>query len=169
MADDPSLQASIIKGLFGRCPRCGKGRCSGFLALRPRCEHCGLDYSFVDSADGPAFFVMFISGFIVAGSALAVEMLYAPPYWVHALLWVPLILITTLLPLRPIKGLLIALQYHHKAAESRLRRRCAVSATPERPLRAGLAVPSAVRARGARNLRRPRHLASSSARPGRKR
>ena len=88
--------------------------------MRPRCEHCGLDYSFVNSADGPAFFVMFISGFIVAGSALAVEVLYAPPYWVHALLWGPLILITTLLPLRPMKGLLIALQYHHKAEEGRL-------------------------------------------------
>ena len=91
----------------------------GFLALRPRCEHCGLNFSFVDSADGPAFFVMFLSGFIVAGSALAVEILYAPPYWVHALLWVPLILATTLLPLRPVKGLLIALQYHHKAEEGR--------------------------------------------------
>ena len=63
---------------------------------------------------------MFISGFIVAGSALAVEFLYAPPYWVHALLWGPLILITTLLPLRPVKGLLIALQYHHTAAEGRI-------------------------------------------------
>jgi uncharacterized protein (DUF983 family) len=62
---------------------------------------------------------MFLAGFIVAGSALAVEILYAPPYWVHALLWGPLILITTLLPLRPVKGLLIALQYHHKAGESR--------------------------------------------------
>jgi len=62
---------------------------------------------------------MFLSGFIVAGSALAVEIIYAPPYWVHALLWGPLILITTLLPLRPVKGLLIALQNHHKAAEGR--------------------------------------------------
>ena len=62
---------------------------------------------------------MFLSGFIVAGSALAVEIIYAPPYWVHALLWGPLILITTLLPLRPVKGLLIALHYHHKAAEGR--------------------------------------------------
>ena len=38
-------------------------------------------------------------------------------------LWVPLILLTTLAPLRPMKGLLIALQYHHKAAEGRLERR----------------------------------------------
>ena len=62
---------------------------------------------------------MFLSGFIVAGSALAVEIIYAPPYWVHARLWWPLFLITTLLPLRPVKGLLISLQYHHKAAEGR--------------------------------------------------
>jgi uncharacterized protein (DUF983 family) len=110
----------IAAGLLGRCPLCGEGRLfQGFLALRARCEHCGLDFSFADSADGPAFFVMFLSGFIVAGSALAVEIIYAPPYWVHALLWGPLILITTLLPLRPVKGLLIALQYHHKAAEGR--------------------------------------------------
>ena len=110
----------VVPGLLGRCPRCGRGKLfQGFLALRPRCERCGLDFSFVDSADGPAFFVMFLSGFIVAGSALAVEILYSPPYWVHALLWGPLILVTTLLPLRPMKGLLIALQYHHKAAEGR--------------------------------------------------
>ena len=38
---------------------------------------------------------------MVAGSALVVEVLYAPPYWVHALLWGPLILLTTLAPLRP--------------------------------------------------------------------
>ena len=105
---------------MGRCPRCGEGRLfRGFLALRSRCERCDLDFSFADSADGPAFFVMFISGFIVVFAALAVEVLYRPPFWLHAVLWVPLILITTLLPLRPVKGLLIALQYYHKAAESR--------------------------------------------------
>ncbi len=42
------------------------------------------------------------------------------PYWVHAALWLPLILATTLLPLRAMKSLLIALQYHHKAAEGQL-------------------------------------------------
>jgi uncharacterized protein (DUF983 family) len=123
MAAEPvsSLRVPVLRGLAGRCPRCGKGKLfGGFLTLKPRCEACGLDFSFADSADGPAFFVMFFSGFVVAGSALAVEALYAPPFWVHAVLWIPLILITTLLPLRPIKGLLVALQYHHKAAEGRL-------------------------------------------------
>lgn len=120
MTELPGAPSPIVSGLLGRCPACGKGRLfQGFLSLRPRCEHCGLDLSFADSADAPAFFVMFFSGFIVAGSALVVEILYSPPYWVHAVLWLPLILVTTLLPLRPVKGLMIALQYHHKAAEGR--------------------------------------------------
>ena len=120
MSEADISPSPFVPGLLGRCPRCGSGRLfRGFLALRTSCERCGLDFSFADSADAPAFFVMFLSGFIVAGSALAVEILYSPPYWVHALLWGPLILVTTLLPLRPIKGLMIALQYHHKAAEGR--------------------------------------------------
>src|ERR1700747_1662121 len=119
MADntDPTpWQIPLARGIRGWCARCGKGRLfQGFLTLAPGCAHCGLDYSFADSADGPAFFAMFISGFIVVFPALAVEILYSPPFWVHAALGLPLIVITTLLPLRPIKGILIALQYHHSA------------------------------------------------------
>jgi len=112
-----------VAGLSGRCPRCGQGKLfDGFLAVRERCSACGLDYSFADAGDGPAVFVMFIAGFIVVGMALLVEIKYAPPLWVHALLWLPLILVVTLAPLRLIKGLLIALQYHHDAAEGRLDR-----------------------------------------------
>ncbi|MGI8524589.1 MAG: DUF983 domain-containing protein [Pseudolabrys sp.] len=111
----------IARGLRGRCPRCGNGALfKGFVALRQRCDGCGLDYGFADAGDGPAIFVMFFAGFVVVFSALIVEVLYQPPFWLHAVLWLPLILIVTLGPLRPIKGLLIALQYHHKAAEGRL-------------------------------------------------
>lgn len=111
----------IGRGLRGRCPRCGEGRLfQGFLALRPACEKCGLDYSFADAGDGPAVFVILFGGFVVVFAALITEIVYQPPYWLHAALWLPLILIVTLAPLRLIKGLLIALQYHHKAAEGRL-------------------------------------------------
>ena len=67
-------------------------------------------------------FVILIGGAIVVFAALMTEIVYQPPYWLHAVLWLPLILIVTLAPLRPIKGLLIALQYHHKAAEGRQER-----------------------------------------------
>jgi uncharacterized protein (DUF983 family) len=121
MPDEGSpSQLPIGRGLKGRCPRCGNGKLfRGFLTPAPRCESCGLDYSFADAGDGPAVFVILIAGFIVVGAALLVEIAYEPPYWVHALLWIPLILITTLWPLRAMKGLMIALQYHHKAAEGR--------------------------------------------------
>jgi len=114
----------IARGLRGRCPRCGQGKLfRGFLGLRPACDHCGLDYNFADAGDGPAVFVILIGGAIVVAAALITEVVYQPPYWVHAVLWLPAILIVTLAPLRPIKGLLIALQYHHKAQEGRLEHR----------------------------------------------
>jgi uncharacterized protein (DUF983 family) len=121
-----SRQAAVsplFAGAAGRCPRCGKGKLfAGFLHLRPRCEACGLDYSFIDSGDGPAVFVIMFAGFVVVGAALVVELVYQPPYWVHAALWTPLILLTTIAPLRPLKGLLIGAQFKHKAAEGRLER-----------------------------------------------
>jgi uncharacterized protein (DUF983 family) len=113
----------VIAGLLGRCPRCGNGKLfDGFLEVRPACNACGLDYGFADAGDGPAIFVILLAGFVVVGSALVVEVLYEPPLWLHALLWLPLILLTTLLPLRALKGLLIALQYRNRAAEGRFER-----------------------------------------------
>ncbi|MCW5692787.1 MAG: DUF983 domain-containing protein [Pseudolabrys sp.] len=114
----------IRRGLLGHCPRCGEGRLfDGFLTLRPACDKCGLDYSFADAGDGPAVFVILIGGALVVLAALFTEVVYQPPYWVHAVLWVPLILLVTLAPLRMLKGLLIALQYHHKAAPGQLQRK----------------------------------------------
>ncbi|HEX5778813.1 MAG TPA: DUF983 domain-containing protein [Xanthobacteraceae bacterium] len=107
-------------GLRGRCPRCGEGRLfAGYLDLAPRCERCGLDYSFADAGDGPAVFVILIAGFAVVGAALVVEMLWRPSYLVHAALWLPLLLILVFGLLRPLKGLLVTLQYYHKAQEGR--------------------------------------------------
>ena len=114
----------IARGLRCRCPRCGEGRLfQGFLTLRPRCECCGLEFAFADAGDGPAVFVILLGGAIVVFAALMTEVVYQPPYWLHAVLWLPLVLIVTLAPLRPIKCLLIALQYHNKAQEGRLENR----------------------------------------------
>ena len=119
--DTRSLAATIVSGIAGRCPTCGRGNLfSGYLKLAPRCNVCGLDYGFADSGDGPAVFVILVSGFIVVGAALLVEMAYAPPYWVHAALWGPLAILLPLLLLRSFKGVLIALQYKHKAREGQL-------------------------------------------------
>ena len=117
----PTVFQSALRGLACKCPRCGEGKLfTGFLTLRAKCDACGLDYAFIDAGDGPAVFIILIAGAIVVATALIVEVKYAPPYWVHAALWLPLILAVTLWPLRAMKSLLIALQFHHKAAEGRL-------------------------------------------------
>jgi uncharacterized protein (DUF983 family) len=111
----------ISAGLAGRCPRCGDGHLfAGFINVAPRCEVCGLDYAFADSGDGPAVFVALFGGFIVLGAALWTEVAYQPPMWVHMVVFLPLTLIVCLGMLRPLKGVLIALQYRNKAAPGRL-------------------------------------------------
>jgi uncharacterized protein (DUF983 family) len=115
------LSTIILRGLACKCPRCGEGKLfEGFLSLRPTCSACGLDYAFIDAGDGPAVFIILIAGFVVVFCALIVEVTYQPPFWLHAVLWVPLVLLTTLAPLRSMKSLLVALQFHHKAQEGRL-------------------------------------------------
>ena len=76
--------SAVTTGLAGRCPRCGDGHMfQGFLNVAPKCDVCGLDFSFADSGDGPAVFVTLIAGFLVLGIALAVDMAYEPPLWVY--------------------------------------------------------------------------------------
>ncbi|WP_438829491.1 DUF983 domain-containing protein [Brucella pinnipedialis] len=43
-----------------------------------------------------------------------------PPLWVHFILWVPLAIILSLVAMRWIKGILINMQYRHKAEQGRL-------------------------------------------------
>ena len=110
----------IMAGLRGRCPRCGKGRLfSGFLTVAPRCEVCGLDYSFADARDGPAVFVMLIIGFIVVGLALWVEVTYSPPLWLHFLVVDPAGAGALPAAAQADQGLIDHLQYANKAAEGR--------------------------------------------------
>jgi uncharacterized protein (DUF983 family) len=105
----------FLAGMMGRCPRCGAGKLyAGFLTLAPRCTSCDLDYAFIDAGDGPAVFVILIVGFIVMAAALYTEVKFRPP------IWLPLVVGLSLGLLRPIKGILVALQYANNARPGRL-------------------------------------------------
>jgi len=107
-------------GLTCRCPRCRQGRLfNGFLTVAPRCGTCDLDFGSADSGDGPAVFVVLILGVLVVGGALAVEMAFTPPLWLHMVVWLPVATAGALALLRPFKGVLIALQFHHQAGQDR--------------------------------------------------
>ncbi len=123
MAHPHDKQSAMMVGLKGRCPRCGEGRLfKGYLSLAPKCESCGLDYSFIDTADGPAFFVMSFVGIVVCALALWVEFTFEPPIWLHLVMWFSLTAVMCLGLVRPLKGLMVALQYRHKAEEGRWER-----------------------------------------------
>ncbi len=112
-------RSAIAIGLACKCPRCGEGRLyAGFLSLAESCAVCGLDLRKADSGDGPAVFIIFILGFLVVPAAFWVESRFAPPMWVHMAIWPPVILGAALGLLRSMKGVLIALQYRHRASES---------------------------------------------------
>jgi len=111
----------LREGLRGRCPRCGKGALfDGFLKLRSECSVCGLSYAFADPADGPAFIVICFGSVPAITLALGIQIAFSPPFWVHLLTSLPFALITSIAPLRPLKGWFIASQYLNKAREGRL-------------------------------------------------
>ncbi len=108
-------------GLGCCCPRCANGKLfDGFLTFSKNCTFCGLNFEEFDSGDGPAVFIILILGFIVVGLALVVEVNYQPPLWLHAILWGPLIIGGSIGMLRPMKGIMIAMQYHYNAKEGEL-------------------------------------------------
>ena len=109
LSEQASPLSPMQTGLRGRSPRCGEGHVfEGFLKIRAKCEVCGLDYSFADPADGPAFFVIMFTYIPAVAFALWLEIAYQPPFWVHLLTTLPFVLIFCILPLRPLKGWLIA-------------------------------------------------------------
>lgn len=108
-------------GLGCKCPRCGRGRLfDGYLTVAERCEACGFDLGKADSGDGPAIFLIFILGALVVPLALLVEASFEPPMWLHMVIWSAVILGAALALLRPMKGLMIALQYKHRSSDSGL-------------------------------------------------
>ena len=113
-----STASILASGLCGRCPRCGRGALfDGFLKITDRCQVCGLEFSGHDAGDGPAVAVIFILGTGIVGLAWLLEVLLSPPLWVHAVIWLPLTVIGTVVLLRPLKGLTVAAQYRFRAVD----------------------------------------------------
>ena len=115
---EPSPIMAAVKGL---CPRCGNRTLfAGMASFAPKCRACGLDFAAFNVGDGPAAFLIFIVGGIVVGLAIVTQVKFSPPWWVHVLLWVPLTCFLTIGLLRIGKGLLLALEYRHRAREGRI-------------------------------------------------
>jgi uncharacterized protein (DUF983 family) len=102
--------------LFALCPQCGaRTLFDGVAKFAPSCRACGLDFSSFNVGDGPAAFLTLIIGALVVVLALTVELKWHPPFWVHALLWVPLTIGAVIWGLRAGKAALLAAEFRRKA------------------------------------------------------
>lgn len=105
---------ALKAGLCGSCPRCGERTLfSGLLGIAPACSACGLSFAQQDSGDGATFFALVIVGFLMVGGAAFLELRFAPPLWVHIVVWIPFTLIACVLCMRFFKAWLIAKQYRY--------------------------------------------------------
>ncbi len=99
----------------GYCPACGEGKLyRNWCLLLPSCDHCGLDFSRHDSADGPAYFVILALGLGLTPIIALIEVYYQPPYWLQALIWLPVTVILGIALLRPFKSMMLRLNYKHR-------------------------------------------------------
>lgn len=109
----------IRSGWKGICPCCSRGKMfQSWLKLNDQCPECGLDYRFAAPDDGPAFFSLCIIAFPLMFVVVWLQVKFEPPFWVHLVTSFPLMVLGCLLPLRPIKGWLVASQYLNKAQEA---------------------------------------------------
>lgn len=110
---EPKASLALLNGLRGRCPACGKGRLfRRFVKVADACEACGEAFHHHRADDFPAYLVIVVVGHLVVPLTLYVELAWAPSYWLHAALWLPLVLILSLGLLQPVKGMVVALQWH---------------------------------------------------------
>ena len=107
-----SLQAALLRGSRGRCPRCGSASLfPRFLKPMLRCPGCGQDWSPQRADDFPAYVAILITGHIIVTAAITLEYFADPPTWVQLALWLPLATALLVGLLQPIKGAIIAAQW----------------------------------------------------------
>lgn len=103
---------AVMRGFGQHCPACGKGDIYGaFLKVADTCPACREELHHQRADDAPPYFTMLITGHVIVGALMTVETTYAPPLWVHALIWGPLVVLMSLWLLPRIKGALIGYQW----------------------------------------------------------
>ena len=100
------------RGFLGHCPNCGRGKMfRAFLKVADRCPACGEVLHHPRADDAPAYFVILIVGHVVVPLSLGVEVAFAPPYWLHAVIWLPLTIGMAIGLLQPVKGAIVGWQW----------------------------------------------------------
>ena len=85
--------------------------CGSMLPAPQLCPVCGEEMFHQRADDAPPYFTMVIVCHVIVGGVLVLEQAYAPPTWVHLVLWLPLTVLMSLWLLPRVKGSLVGLQW----------------------------------------------------------
>lgn len=115
MAQDSriSLGKALLRGVLMRCPSCGKGRMFGrFLKVVDCCGSCGEEMHHHQADDYPAYIVIALLGHPIFAIILSLELTSKPPVWLYLVVGLPVLTVTALGMLQPVKGAVVALQWY---------------------------------------------------------
>ncbi len=113
----PGFTAAALRA---SCPRCGESTLfDGPAQLAETCSACGLDFSAFAQGGGrlAALLTFAVAGLLIA-LALGVDALFAPPLWVHGLVWGSLTPLTVILVLRRYIAARVAMAYRKQCLKS---------------------------------------------------
>lgn len=117
MFEKPAPMVIILRGLFGSCPHCGKGRIfNGLYAVNEYCAHCHLPMNDrPGDFTGAAYLNTGLTGFIVIMFGIAAVLLTDISILALSAIAIPMIIVLATLFHRPIRGGWVALMYYSEA------------------------------------------------------
>jgi uncharacterized protein (DUF983 family) len=108
-----SLRDAMVRGFFGRCPACGRGRLfRSYLKVVNACQICGEDLSHQRADDAPAYITL-----LIVAHGVGAGVLMSDEFWPNASLlwlsvfWLWVTLISCLLILPRAKGAIVGQQW----------------------------------------------------------
>jgi uncharacterized protein (DUF983 family) len=118
-AEHPTVMTSLIWGVLGRCPRCGRGPLlHRYLKVVERCSGCGEPYGHFRADDAPPWLTILLVGHLIAPFFLIMEESFQLGTAAEIAIVVPLVVALTLALLPCCKGAILATMWITKAEGS---------------------------------------------------
>jgi uncharacterized protein (DUF983 family) len=105
-------KAAILRGVIGKCPRCGEAKLfARYLKPETCCSACGQDWTRHQADDFPPYISIFLTGHIMAPIIIELGSSELLPMWGKLLAGLLIASALLLSFLQPAKGAIIALQW----------------------------------------------------------